>query len=58
MLQDKVLEAQQKDVEVGKIRDKLKLGIETPFQILEDGMIVMERQIYLPENKALKEEVL
>jgi len=31
MLQDKVLEAQQKDVEVGKIRDKLKLGIETPF---------------------------
>ena len=31
MLQDKVLEAQQKDVEICKIRDKLKLGIETPF---------------------------
>jgi hypothetical protein len=31
LLRDRLLEAQQKDVEVGKIRDKVKLGVETPF---------------------------
>jgi hypothetical protein len=40
LLRDRLLEAQQKDVEVGKIRDKVKSGVETPFQILEDGIIV------------------
>lgn len=45
MLQDKVLKAQHKDVKVGKVRDKVKLGIKTPFQILEDKMIVMRRQM-------------
>jgi hypothetical protein len=40
LLRDRLLEAQQKDVEVGKIRDKVKSGVETTFRILEDGIIV------------------
>jgi hypothetical protein len=31
MFREKVLEAQQKDIEAGKIRDKVKSGSETPF---------------------------
>jgi len=28
---EKVLEAQQRDIEVDKVKEKIKLGIETPF---------------------------
>jgi len=28
---EKVLEAQQKDIDVDKVKEKIKLGIETPF---------------------------
>jgi hypothetical protein len=28
----------------------ITLGVETPFQILEDEMIVMGRRIYLPRK--------
>jgi len=31
MLRDRVFEAQQKDVEVGRIKDKVKLGVETSY---------------------------
>lgn len=36
----------------------MKLGIETLFQILKDGMIVFRRRMYMPEDKALKNKVL
>ena len=39
ILRDKVLEAQQNDDRVDKIRDNVKLGVGTSFQILEDGML-------------------
>lgn len=55
---DKVLKAQQKDVKVSKIRGKVKSRIKTSIQILEDEMIVFRRQMYLLENKALKNEIL
>jgi hypothetical protein len=57
-LRDKVLKAPQEDLEVGKIRDKLWLGIETPFQIRKDGMVVIGRQMYLLGDQTLKKEVL
>ena len=41
-----------------KVTNMVKLGVEKPFQILEDGMVVMGKKIYLPEDKALKEKVL
>lgn len=43
ILQDKVLKAQQKDVKIDKVRIKIKSGVGTLFQILDDGMIVMGR---------------
>ena len=55
---DKVLKAQQKDVKVSKIRGKVKSRIKTSIQILENEMIVFRRQMYLLENKALKNEIL
>jgi len=53
-----VIEAQQKDVEVNKIKTKMESGIKTPFWILADGMVVIDRRIILPEKNALKIEVL
>jgi len=39
ILRNKVLEAQQNDDRASKIRDNMKSGVGTSFQILEDGMI-------------------
>ena len=57
-LRDMVLEAQQKDLEVCKIREKVRSGIETSFQIQKDGMVVLRRRMYLPDDQMLKREVL
>ena len=32
--------------------------METPFQTLSDGLVVMCRRVYLPKNKALEDEIL
>jgi hypothetical protein len=58
ILQDKVLEAQQNDDRASKIRDNLKSGVGTSFQILEDGMIAFGKRMYLPDDETLKREVL
>ena len=42
-LRDRVLEAQQEDLEVCKIREKVRSEIETLFQIQKDGMVVFRR---------------
>jgi len=42
-LRDRVLKAQQEDLEVCKIREKVRSGIETSFQIQKDGMVVIRR---------------
>ena len=34
-----------------KQRDKVESGVETLFQILDDGMVVMGMQMYLLEVK-------
>jgi len=57
-LRDRVLEAQQEDLEVCKIREKVRSGIETSFQIQKDGMVVLGRRMYLPDDQPLKREVL
>ena len=58
ILCDRVLEARMMDVKVGKVIDMVKARVETSFQILEDGMIVMKKRIYLHDNKILKTKVL
>lgn len=53
-----MLKAQQLNVEVSKVRDKVKVGVEAPFWNLEDEMIVIGSGMYLLNNKILKNEVL
>jgi hypothetical protein len=50
--------AQQTDGKVKEIKGRVNKGIETSFQMLSDGLIVLGRRIYLPEDKTLKDEVL
>ena len=50
VLRDKVLKAQQTDEEVKKVKEKMDQGIETPFQMLPDGLVVMGKRIYLPKE--------
>jgi len=58
VLRDKVFMAQQADGKVKEIKERVNKGIETTFQMLSDGLIVMGRRIYLLEDKTLKDEVL
>jgi len=46
------------DAEIGKIKDKVKSAVETPYQILDDGMIVLRRQTYLPNDETLKKKII
>jgi len=56
---DKVLVAQQVDKKkVKDIKESVNQGIVKTFQILSGGLIAMGRQIYLPDHKTLKDEVL
>jgi len=58
MLRDKVLVAQQVDGKVKEIKERVNQGTEKTFQMLSNGLIARGRQIYLPEDKTLKDEVL
>jgi hypothetical protein len=58
VFREKVLGAQQNDIEVSKIKYKIEFEVKTPFQILDDGMVVMGKRMYVPEDMALKDELL
>jgi hypothetical protein len=58
MLRDKVLEAQLMNKGVGKIKEQINRGIKIPFQIFSGKLLAMGKQVYLPENKSLKDEIL
>jgi hypothetical protein len=45
------------DKEVRKVKEKMDQGIQTPFQMLPEGLVAMGIWIYLPRDEALKEEV-
>lgn len=57
MFREKILKTQQKDVDVQKVRSKVRAGVETPFQIFGDGVVVMDKKMYLSDDQALKNEV-
>jgi hypothetical protein len=38
------------DEEVKKVKEKMDQGIETPFQMLPDGLVAMGRRIYMPKE--------
>jgi hypothetical protein len=46
------------DKEVRKVKEKMDQGIQTPFQMLPEGLVAMGIWIYLLRDEALKEEVL
>jgi hypothetical protein len=58
MLWDKILEAQKNDVKAEKIKGEIKLKQETLFQLREDGILAMQKRVYIPEDKDLKENIL
>lgn len=41
-----------------KEMDKLESGQESLFQVSEDGMVVLGKKIYLPDNEVLKGDIL
>ena len=43
------------DGKVKEIKERVNQGTEKAFQMLSNGLIAMGRQIYLPEDKTLKE---
>jgi hypothetical protein len=55
---EQILEAQQHDDEVSKVRIKLELGGETLFRMGDDGIVMLGRCMYVPDNKALKQKLL
>jgi hypothetical protein len=58
VLRDKVLEAQLVDEGIGKIKGRIEQGKELSFQVLPKGFVAMGKRVYLPEDKALKGEIL
>jgi hypothetical protein len=52
------LVAQEVDGKVKEIKERVNQSVETTFQMLSDGLIVMGRRIYLPDDKTLKDKVL
>jgi hypothetical protein len=52
------LVAQEVDGKVKEIKERVNQGVETTFQMLSDGLIVVGRRIYLHDDKTLKDEVL
>jgi hypothetical protein len=58
MLWDKILKAQKNDVKAEKIKGEIKLKQETPFQLREDRILAMQKRVYIPEDKDLKENIL
>jgi hypothetical protein len=41
------------DEKIEKVKEKLNQGIETPFQILNDGLVAMDMRVYLSNDKGL-----
>jgi len=55
---EQILEAQQLDDEVLKVRIKLESGGETLFRMGDNGIVMLGRRMYVPDNKALKQKLL
>jgi hypothetical protein len=41
-----------------KVRIKLESGGETLFRMGDDGIVMLGRRMYMPNNKALKQKLL
>jgi len=55
---DYILQAQQWDNEVSKMRSILNSRIETPFWIADDKVMMMRQRMYVPNNEIVKQKIL
>jgi hypothetical protein len=46
------------DVEMEKMRKKMETKQNFSFRVLENGMLIMGKRIFLLDDKTLKDEVL
>jgi len=56
--QDRILKAQWRDMELDKARRKVEIGVESPYRIVDDGMVMMGKRIFVIGNVTLKNEIL
>jgi hypothetical protein len=57
-MRERIRKAQFVDPEVMKEMDKLELGQESLVQVSKDGMVVLGKRIYLPDDEVLKGDIL
>jgi hypothetical protein len=57
-MRERIRKAQFVDLEVMKEMDKLESGQESLFQVSKDGMVVLGKRIYLPDDEVLKGDIL
>jgi len=58
MYQEQILQTQSSDIEGSKIRKKMKVGIETPFQVVNNGTLMMGQCLCVPDDEIVKHMVL
>jgi len=56
-MREKIRKAQGEDPKVMKEMNKIKVGQDSLFRVSNDGLVVMGKRIYLPNDEVLKGEV-
>ena len=55
---EQILHAQFRDKEGSKIRKNMEVGVETKFQVADDGSLMMGQRLYVPNDETVKQMVL
>jgi hypothetical protein len=55
---EQILHSQFCDKEGSKIRKNMEVGVETKFQVADDGSLMMGQRLYVPNDEAVKRMVL
>ena len=58
MYREHILHAQFRDKERSKIRKNVETGVETKFQVADDGSLMMGQQLYVPNDETVKQMIL
>ena len=58
MYREQILQAQQGDDEVSKMRNRVNTKIETPFRNANDWVLIMGWCMYMPNNKIINQKIL
>ena len=55
---EQILQVQQRDSEVSKMRNRVNTRIKTPFRIADDGVLMMGQRVYVHDNGNVKQKIL